>query len=87
MNCVSILFMLPLAHCNAMNSTMYHTHSVTYIVNRLSAQDKIMLATKILLVPSPLYVYIVYDFDAMGHVATPIAHQSCRLIMTYKKGF
>ena len=49
-------------------------------------QDRASTATEALMVPSPLYAYIVHVVDAMGHMSTLIADQSCRLIIIYKIG-
>ena len=43
-----------------------------------------MMATRALVVPSPLYDYIVHVFDAMGHKQTLIAYKPDQLIIKYK---
>ena len=87
MNCVYMYFLSPSAHPNTLDTTIRDSNLMTSIGHRMLYHDNTTTATEALLVPSPLYVLIVYVIDAMGHVTTLIAHQTCRLIMTYTKGF
>jgi hypothetical protein len=43
-----------------------------------------MMATRVLLIPSPLYVYAVHVFDTTGRMTTLVGYQSCQRIITYK---
>ena len=86
MNCFYVPFLLPATHRNVMNDTIRDTHATTYVDYRMSYQDNTTIVTEALLIPSPLYVYIVHVFVAMDHMTTLVVSQQCRLIITYKKG-
>ena len=69
-----------------MNSTIRDSLSMTNIGHRMSCQDKTTIAKEVVMVPSPLYLYIVHIFDALSYMETVVVYQPCRLIITYKKG-
>ena len=87
MNYFKMLLIFPGTHCNIMKSPISDTHLLTCFDHILSYQEETTIATEALLVPSPLYEYLVHVFDTIGHMTTMIVHEPHRLVFTYNIGW
>jgi hypothetical protein len=85
-NCIYMYFSSPAAYPNVINSTIHDPHLMTSMGHSMLYQDKVMIDMEVVLIPSPLYVYIVHVFDVMGRMTTLIDYQPRRLLLTYKIG-
>ena len=86
MNYFKMLLIFPGTHCNIMKSPISDTHLLTSFDHILSYQVTTTIVTEALLVPSPLYEYLVHVFDTMDHMTTMIVHEPHRLVFTYNIG-
>ena len=76
MNCCNMLLTFPGTHCNIMNSPISGLHLLTCFDHILSYQEKTTIATEVILIPSPLYEYLVHVFDIIGHMTIMVANES-----------
>ena len=70
-----------------MNRTISDEHPMLFIGHGIQYQEQTMMATRVLLIPSPLSMYTVHIFDTMGHVTAMVVYQPRQIIITYKNGF
>ena len=78
MNYYLVLFSFPATCCNVMNGTIHDSFSTTKFDHKMTYHDKTMIASKVLLIPSPLCICIVHVFDAMDHMTTLAVYQPCQ---------
>ena len=78
MNCFKVPLSFPATCCDVMNGTIHDSHSTTKFDHKMSYHDKTMIASRVLLIPSPLCIYIVHVFDVMGHTKTLVVYQACQ---------
>ena len=56
-----------------MTSIIRDSQLKTCIGHRMLYQGETTMVTEALMIPSPLYVYVVHVFDTMGHMATSLS--------------
>jgi hypothetical protein len=81
-----VLFSFSAFYCNVHNGTICDEHLKTYTAHKISSQDKATIDIDALLIPSPLYTWLVHDSVPFGPRPTMSPHQPCRLIITYIVG-
>jgi len=84
MNYVYMYFSSPATYPNVIDTTIRDSYLMTSIDHRMSYQDKATIATKELLVPRPLDVYVVYGFNTMDHITTLVVYKPCQLMIICK---